>query len=473
MKDTVQKVIASPSWTAGAGTQNATCTVKLSNQTGTVIENPQIKFTLADNQTLKDSGHVNFTVESTDGSVVTGILTTNKNLPANGEVSFSVAITSDAAISNLPDTFMVNGELSDAPVTQFSGITGFESLSITADTDGTISLYANGRQQARVYVHMVAYDKHERTVTLDGAEKTKMQDAITLVNYQNNTKLTKVDLYADGGSDWSYTVSEGEYEQPETRRENISARNDEQMVFTFYVMCPTGENELNEDVAASVALADGSVIDTISGNNFDSYVPLKGTAPIEYNIAYHSGSQSADDNLRVTVNRIRDTTINGDPAWADHYSVKLNSGVFHNRATARSGNEITGWVYHPGYCLYFRNYAYTNQIANICYWVNAGDTTTTLDKVGWKFPDGDGHFTDVEFNTDQTVFNFLVTRFEDTDDSDNDVTSDNDPRDAHIKCDFRDPYGNPGTFFAYPYPEDENWYHRGYKYEFTTSDPSA
>lgn len=464
MKNTEQKVIASPAWTTGEGTKNATCSVKLSNQTSTEIDNPQIKFTLADNQTLQDTGHVNFTVKRTDGNVVTGFLTTVQNLPAKGAVYFSVAITSDAAISDQPDTFMVNDDLSDAPATQFSDITGFESLSITADTGGTISLYANGYQQARVYVHMVPYDKHQRYVTLTGSELTKLQNSITLVNYHNNSVLTKVGKYADGVSRWAYSLSEGDYEQPISRQVNISGRNDHQMAFAFYVMCPPGENEHNINVAASVTLSDGkTIIDTISGDGFDSSVSLTSKTPTVYHVGEEGeGSQGLLIERKTTFDGTEDYG-DGWSSWGYTYSVSISQSahpgammrdtLFYPEGSQSSSNSLPPvqdefeYTIHSDRCCF---YAHTDGLfRGTCYMFDDTDAAYNILGIG-------GYYEELPTNYERYAFNFATAHFYVWPGQGSHTRT----AGQTMHCEFRDQYGNPGAFKARAYEgnnDSEHW----------------
>ncbi|OKB66576.1 hypothetical protein BHU62_11930 [Serratia marcescens] len=358
----------------------------------------------------------------------------------------------------------------------FNDIAGFEAFSITADSDSTITIFANGYQQVRVYVRMIAIDKDRKYVNLSGGELKKLQEAITLINFNNSNLLTKVDKYADGKSDWSYTTTQGEYKQPETKGA-ISALSSNMMSLTYYVMCPPDENERTIKVAVKLKLSNGKVVDTTGSSGFDSKVSLKANAPTVYNINYRDNRQSENDNLRAIYTRVRSEEINGDPAWVENYTVSIRAGEFlYKRSTPSSAvtsydsvrvrrEHISSWAY----CMYFRHYAYTHQIANICYWFSENDTTRNL-TVGYFGEVGIGggvYMENVPANTEQSLFNFSVARFEDTDNNaySEDIESST-AVDTYIECNFRDQYGNAGTFFAYPHPETGDNYYRGYAYEF-------
>lgn len=354
----------------------------------------------------------------------------------------------------------------------FNDITGFEKFNITADVDSVVTVYANSCQQARVYVHMTASDKDGNYVTLTDSELTKLQDAITLVNYNNNSPLTKVDKYAYHKSDWSYTTTEGEYEQPEVKR-NIAARSDTQMTFTFYVMCPIDENERNIKVAASVKLGNGAIVDTVSGHGFESHVELNARDPIVYEINYKNNVQSESDNLRVTRNRVRDTELSGDPAWVDNYSVSIRGGKFGYREAERSRNIVESasdrWklVHGSLQSIYVSAWGYSHQIANVCYFFEVGDPTSNMQVGYWGLEPSPG-FKDVPVNQDKSLFNFTVARTEDTDDSYND-TQHPGVENAYVLCRFADQFGNVGQFYAYPNPDSGDYYYRGSKFEFSTN----
>lgn len=362
-------------------------------------------------------------------------------------------------------------------MSKFDDITGFEEFSITADVDSTITIYANGNQQGRVYIHLLPMAGDDYIDINDKDLVYSLGDAISLVNYHNNEPLALIPVpYDEYGDHWSYTSCKGEFDQPVPN--NIykykNTFNDTRSItYTYYIMCPPDENNRSISVAASVKLANGTVITTRKSGAFDSSVSFKGANPPDYKIAYHNGSQSENDDLYVEVNRVRDGKINGDPAWVDNYTVSLKHAKFNwfSMLDDKTVKPAEGWAYPPEPCLYLRHYAYDNQIANICYYWNY--STSGPADIGYiKGSDHDAQFLQVDVNQALDKFNFTVARFEDTDDpnSDHDYESAS-PQKAVLECAFVDQFGNNGMFYAYPYPESGDNCLRGYKYEFSSSKP--
>lgn len=361
----------------------------------------------------------------------------------------------------------------------FNDITGFETFTISADVDSTINVYANGRQQVRVYVRMapMAGDDYVNISDLDLADE--LRDAISLVNYHNDAPLNHIYAQVDeNGTSWSYTRFKGIYDQPvltQAYTQKNTSNNQHEKTFEFYVMCPEDENNRSISVAASVKLGNGNVITTSKSNGeFDSSVSLKGATTPNYKIAYHNGSQSESDDLFVEVQRVKDGEINGDPAWVENYTVGLRHGKFssHYMDDDDAVRPPEGWAYPPEFCLYLRHYAYTHQIANICYYWKNYTESFKAPIAYFKGSDKDAVYPEVEVNQDPSKFNFTVARFEDTDDSNSDHDYESaTPQKAVLSCYFIDQFGNDGTFYAYPYPETGETYDRGRRYEFSSSKP--
>lgn len=361
----------------------------------------------------------------------------------------------------------------------FNDITGFETFTISADVDSTINVYANGRQQVRVYVRMVPMAGDDYVNISDLDSEGELLDALSLVNYHSDVPLKYIGGAVDeNGTSWSYTRFKGHFDQPvltQAYTQKNTSNNQHEITFELYVMCPEDENNRSISVAASVKLGNGNIITTSKSNGgFDSSVSLKGATTPNYKIAYHNGSQSENDDLYVEVNRVKDGEINGDPAWVDNYTVGLRRGKFswHHMDDSDAVRPPTGWAHPPEFCLYLRHYAYTHQIANLCYyWKNYTEPFST--PIAYmKDRDLDAHFESVDVNQDPSKFNFTVARFEDTDDSNSDHDYESaTPQKAVLSCYFFDQFGNEGVFYAYPYGVTGDTYDRGRRYEFSSSKP--
>ncbi|OWO79758.1 hypothetical protein B5C26_19770 [Photorhabdus luminescens] len=64
-----------------------------------------------------------------------------------------------------------------------------KSINLITDTGSTASIFANGLQTARVYVHFIPGDQGGKTFSVDKATRIK---ATTLVNYNTGEELTRL-----------------------------------------------------------------------------------------------------------------------------------------------------------------------------------------------------------------------------------------------------------------------------------------
>jgi len=127
----------------------------------------------------------------------------------------------------------------------------------------------------------------ENSLKIDAPEELKkLQDAITLIDYDSKTPLQ--DAGGTGFTSWAYTDTEGEYEQlpaqaARTDKAELGEAADLTESLIFYVVCPQGETQRTIRIAAFLTLPDGTTADTTSGT-LDSFIEVVAKDPVSYQI---------------------------------------------------------------------------------------------------------------------------------------------------------------------------------------------
>ncbi len=349
-------------------------------------------------------------------------------------------------------------------MSQYSSISGFETLRVSTIVDKTATVYANGVQQVTVFVHAVAYDANHKYVTLSGNELKKLKDKIVLIDNKNPTvELKKVTGdSAESEKVWCYTETMGKYEQlpvarimdneDEQHDELLLNRSDTTMTFVYYVMCPTSQPVRTQSIAVRVTLFDGKTIDTSSSTSspFNSSVEISALTPLKYFVTSEGNSSGGLLIVREEVFNYKESYDGKWSSWCDIYKVHMRHGsnpngsfremLYRPKGSSATSNTVPNLVSSHEVKSKERAFAVAgkNQMRNANYIFQTSDRNSRQLGIG-------GYYDTVNCKIDSTAFNFASIHYYTWPGQGFNSVSIN-----TMECSFRDQYGNPGVFYASP-----------------------